>query len=69
MGGGSGTCRTRFGCISALKNMLLVKKINLCGKKTYLGVVKTPPSSSVVSLAGQAVVLAPVTPVLVVFPL
>jgi len=33
MGGGSGPCRTHFGCISALKNMLLVKKINLCGKK------------------------------------
>ena len=70
MGSGSGPCRTHFGCVSALKNMLLVRKINLCGKKTYLGVVKTPPSSSVVSLAtahAWAVVLAPVAPVLVVF--
>jgi len=40
--------------------------------KTYLGVVKTPPSSLVMSLAaarGWAVVLAPVTLVSVVFPL
>jgi len=71
-GGGSGPCRTHFGCVSAVKNMLLIKKINLCGKKTYLGVVKTPPSSSVVSLAtahARAVVLAPVAPILVIFPL
>ena len=63
---------THFGCVSAVKNMLLVKKINLCGKKTYRGVVKTPLSLSVVSLAtarARAVVLAPVAPVLVVFPL
>ena len=72
MGGGSGTCRTHFGCVSAVKNMLSVKNIYICAKKTYLGVEKTPPSSSVVSLAtahARAVVLALVTPVLVVFPL
>ena len=26
MGGGSGTCCTHFGCVSTVKNMLLVKK-------------------------------------------
>ena len=72
MDGGSGTCRTHFGCVSAVKNMLLVKKIKLYARKTYLGVVKTPPSSLGVSLAtahARAVVLAPVASVLVVFPL
>ena len=28
MGGGSGTCRTHFSCVSTLKNMLLVRKNN-----------------------------------------
>ena len=40
--------------------------------KTYLGVIKAPPSSPVVSLAavrGWVVVLAPVAPISVVFPL
>ena len=37
MGGGSGTCRTHFGCVSTVKNMLLVKKINLYAKKHTLG--------------------------------
>ena len=42
MGGGSGPCLTHFGCVSTVKNMLLVKKINLCGKKTIPWGCKDP---------------------------
>ena len=51
--GGSSTHHAHFSCVSAEKNHIVSQRINKYTLKTYVGAIKAPPSSSVVSLAAQ----------------